>query len=422
MYATLVVAAAFAAARFLRGAAASGRHLFWWTAVAAPALCTLVLGLVTPLMEPYRVAFPMKAAIVFPGSARANVAACLLWLTGVAAHLLWIAGGAVALRLQSRRIPATTCPRWLALSGGIAATLGIRRPIRLRVGGAAVPFTYGMVRPTVVLPACAERWSESRRELVLFHELAHVARFDTATRAFERLAGAIFWFHPLVWIAVRRGHAERERACDDVVVTATARPAEYAAELLALARERHSVPRRGLRIAPTDVAMRIGAIFDRRRSRERARVGQVVAACLTLSVITGAAFLAGAGPAAGLDLCAAGAEPSLQRSGLPPHRLGVRVRGFTSCSEASVFGPAPGRDRRDDQPVEVILQTVDARRTCRMTIRGGVRTFRIDGVRADAGQGARWLDELLSLYDTTHAAAEIRAAVSAAEGQPAISG
>lgn len=415
MYVTLVVAAALAAGRFLRGAAASERHLFWWTAVAAPALCTLVLGLVTPLLQPYRVAFPMEAPLVFPGSARANVAACVVWLAGLAASLLWIAGGAVALRLQSRRIPVTSCPRWRALSAGIAATLGIRRRIRLRVGGAAVPFTYGVVRPTVVLPAGAEQWSDSRREFVLLHELAHVARFDTVSRGLERLAGALFWFHPLVWVALRRGNAERERACDDLVVTATAQPAEYAGELLDLARERSAVPAAGLCLAPTDVELRIAAIFDRLRPRNPARTGQVAAAGLTVAAIVCAAFLFGAGPAAGLDLCASGVEPSLQRSGFRPHRLGVRLREFTRCSEVSVFGPDGGADT-------VVFQTVDLRRTCRMTISRGVRTFRVDGVQVDARQGTRWLDELLTLYDTTHAAADIRAAAAAAGARPAIPG
>ena len=35
--------------------------------------------------------------------------------------------------------------------------------------------TWGMVRPTILLPEGAETWAEDRVHAVLHHELAHVA-------------------------------------------------------------------------------------------------------------------------------------------------------------------------------------------------------------------------------------------------------
>jgi beta-lactamase regulating signal transducer with metallopeptidase domain len=50
-----------------------------------------------------------------------------------------------------------------------------------------------------------------------------------------RVVCALYWFHPLVWIAWRRFCLESERACDDAVVRSVERIA-YAEQLVALAR------------------------------------------------------------------------------------------------------------------------------------------------------------------------------------------
>jgi hypothetical protein len=49
------------------------------------------------------------------------------------------------------------------------------------------------------------------------HEMSHVFRRDVLAQHLVHLTAMVYWFHPLVWLAVHRIGAEREQACDDVV-------------------------------------------------------------------------------------------------------------------------------------------------------------------------------------------------------------
>src|SRR5439155_1479877 len=114
---------------------------------------------------------------------------------------------------------------------------GIERPVVLLENAETdVPVTWGIVYPVILLPSTAAQWDEEQRIAVLTHELAHVKRFDALTQLVAQLALALLWFHPLVWMAVRRMRLEREHACDDFVLVAGARPSRYADDLLGLAR------------------------------------------------------------------------------------------------------------------------------------------------------------------------------------------
>lgn len=115
--------------------------------------------------------------------------------------------------------------------------LGVRRSVRLQVTDAPVaPFTVGVLRPEVILPAGVA----ARPDLaatVITHELAHVRRLDVAWMTIERMLAVVYWFHPAVWIALSRRHEARERACDALVLERGSVPARrYAHDLLAVVR------------------------------------------------------------------------------------------------------------------------------------------------------------------------------------------
>jgi beta-lactamase regulating signal transducer with metallopeptidase domain len=86
---------------------------------------------------------------------------------------------------------------WARLLDTAVATIGVRRPVRLLLSREhTVPFSFGLRRASIVIPAVAEAWAEDRRRAVLFHELAHVARYDCLTQTLALVACAMYWFHP----------------------------------------------------------------------------------------------------------------------------------------------------------------------------------------------------------------------------------
>jgi HEAT repeat protein/beta-lactamase regulating signal transducer with metallopeptidase domain len=165
----------------------------------------------------------------------------LAWLTGFAWMLgRLLVGVANVRRIVRRSVPADGYD-WQRLVGDARASMGAEPGARIVIGSeAAMPFTYGLLRPVIVLPESAEEWTMERRRSVLLHELAHVRRRDLLTNAVVQLACAVYWFHPLVRLAARRVRIEAERACDALVVAAGTRPSDYAGDLLEIARTMRS--------------------------------------------------------------------------------------------------------------------------------------------------------------------------------------
>jgi beta-lactamase regulating signal transducer with metallopeptidase domain len=254
----------------LRRASAGLRHLVWSAGIAALLLLPFVsLTLpwklpvpaaqlvLAPLPAPVspaavsgavrRETAPLSPAVPGPATEAASpvtprplvsTGAMLTWLLG-----LWIAGALVLLgrlalgaavvrRIVSRAVPLTS-PDWTRPLLEGADRLSLDAVPRLVVSERLpMPFACGVWRPVVVLPAGAEAWSDRRRRAVLCHELAHIRRLDLPVNALGQLACALYWFHPLVWLAARKLRMESERACDDLVLGVGTRASEYADHLL----------------------------------------------------------------------------------------------------------------------------------------------------------------------------------------------
>jgi beta-lactamase regulating signal transducer with metallopeptidase domain len=195
-----------------------------------------------------------------------------VWGVGAVIVLLPMLSGLSRLRRITRQSRRSVDGPWVELAdrlGGLS--LRSRRVVMLQADVSTSPMTWGVLRPVILLPSGVETWRDERLRAVLLNELAHVQRCDCLTLILARLSCALYWFHPLVWIAARQLRIESERACDDVVLQSGARAADYALDLLEMARAIRST--RGLAAAAVPMARplklegRVRAILDSTRSR-----------------------------------------------------------------------------------------------------------------------------------------------------------
>ncbi len=133
-----------------------------------------------------------------------------------------------------------------------------------------VPAAIGFWCRTIVLP----RWT--LRELppadlsvILIHEFEHLRRGDDWTNLVQKIVRALLFFHPAVWWIENRLSVEREMACDDAVLAATANPLGYANCLVSLLEK--SLAHRGFSMAQAAVnraretSLRLAQILDKDR-------------------------------------------------------------------------------------------------------------------------------------------------------------
>jgi beta-lactamase regulating signal transducer with metallopeptidase domain len=160
-----------------------------------------------------------------------------IWFAGAIVVLLRLAIGTWKVGQLARDGARVEDGMWLSLAQRLANRLGVTRPlILLRGESLAVPVTWGIVYPAVLLPQDSDSWTDERRRFVLVHEMAHVKRFDALTQLLAQIAVAVFWFDPLLWVAVHQMRVEREHACDDYVLRDGTTPSLYAGELLEMVR------------------------------------------------------------------------------------------------------------------------------------------------------------------------------------------
>jgi beta-lactamase regulating signal transducer with metallopeptidase domain len=310
----VVLAAGAGLTLALRRSAAAQRHRVWTASLAAvlvlPALVLMLPGVPLPGAIPLgrspsaTSASPSEAPSLVASSTAAPDGAVILHQDGVAppvhsptetsaqreaegagplpwfafALVLWAAGAILlAARFAAGYVRVWSVSRTASplppgeLAGEareLARDLGIRRGVRIVLGSAdAMPMTWGLVRPTVLLPHGAETWSASRRHHVLLHELAHVRRRDHLCQLLAQAACVLHWFDPLAWTAARRLRVERELACDDMVLAAGVRPSDYAEELLRVAQTFRGARGAAMAMAPlSQLRGRLTALLDEHRS------------------------------------------------------------------------------------------------------------------------------------------------------------
>ncbi len=170
---------------------------------------------------------------------------------------------------------------WLQSVKAAARSMGIRRKIvTLEADSSCPPDVVGAFVPRPLAARDWRSWSTQQRSCILLHELAHIRRGDISTQMLGRMALLVYWFHPLIWNAVRQLRVERELATDNCVLMGGQTASDYAEELLYTLRSYRPVgTEMGVAMANSArLDQRVLAILDpqRRRSPVGSRFGAVV--------------------------------------------------------------------------------------------------------------------------------------------------
>ena len=253
---TLTAGTAYA----LRGRSAAVRHHVWAlgivSAMAVPIMTVLLpswhsatLGNAARFWGPAHAtaenpnfqrlpSMVIDAAAASPLSGQLSRLTLLVWALGALFVVMKLLRGLARLAWVSAQSKLVLDDDWAQIVLRFRKSLHIVRPVQLLqcADASSMPLTWGMVRPCVMLPAGATEWPADRRQAVLSHELAHIARHDWFVQLCAELARGFYWFHPLVWFAGASLRSESECACDDSVLNSGMDASDYANQLLDLAR------------------------------------------------------------------------------------------------------------------------------------------------------------------------------------------
>lgn len=356
--ATVVMIVALIAARCSRRAPASMRHLILASAFAVVAALPLAERVVPGLtisfggpqadqpllpievvpqatsqeatLPPAAAASPLPARPADEARSSAPSATTLLaaaWVIGTLVCLVPV----LLTPWHLRRLRTASRP-WResdSFARAIAADVGSRH-VMLRVHDrVTAPLTCGVARPMVVLPTDATRWPDDDVKRAVVHELEHVRRGDWCVHVATRVVCALYWFHPLVWMAWRQLSLESERACDDAVLRVSDRTA-YAQQLVTLAR-RHSQPP-ALPVLSmvdrSDLSARIASLLDDTQARGRLGLARAMATVAAAGLLTATvAPLRAAGQGAQVPSTQPGTVSAFDVVSIKENRSGDTVQG-----------------------------------------------------------------------------------------------
>ena len=278
-----------------------------------------------------------------------------IWLGGILIALLPLVVAFIRVRSLSRSAHPAKTRRWRTLIESTPSIRHLSQRVRiLESTETAMPMTWGILRPTLLVPSNADRRPDWQCRDILLHELAHVERRDCLTQLAAQIACAVYWFNPLTWIAAARMKAERELACDDRVISAGSRASDYASNLLDVARSLRApslTSHTAIAMArPSQLSGRLLAVLDTQRNRRRVTRGiaagtsfAAAAVVLPLASLTPAKAAKADAPspvhASATSTSAAEKSPAVESTTHAFHTLPVSIVRAAQLPDVSVLSP-----------------------------------------------------------------------------------
>ncbi|HEX8644139.1 MAG TPA: M56 family metallopeptidase [Allosphingosinicella sp.] len=190
----------------------------------------------------------------------------ILYLGGVAMLTARLIAGLWTLRRWTRAASEADCPAWTEAFERTRWAAGAPQRLRLLVSDETPsPLSWGLFRPVILIDRDTLE-EPGDADAVLAHEIAHVVRRDWLVLMLTRVAAALFWFNPLVWVLEREVVQQAEEAAD-IEAALCVEPTRYAQTLVHWAQFNAGslLPANSIAPSASALARRVRAILDARR-------------------------------------------------------------------------------------------------------------------------------------------------------------
>lgn len=233
----------------------------------------------TPTEQPPQAEEKTKPAISLPVEPSA-----LIWGVGAAAlGLYFVVGYWRATREFDMSLPVEHpfCGEWLQRQ---KEKMPLRRQIRIRqFDRIGTPLTYGVRRPTILLPNQTLEEQPKTLTYILTHEYVHIRRFDCVSKLLLSAALCLHWFNPLVWVMYVLANRDLELSCDEMVLRLLGieNRSAYAMALLEMEEKRSGFGALYSAFGKNAIEERIGAIM---KMKKRSLLSVVMAVVLVFTM------------------------------------------------------------------------------------------------------------------------------------------
>ena len=208
----------------------------------------------------------------------------LIWGVGAAAlGLYFVVGYWRATREFDMSLPVEHpfCGEWLRRQ---KEKMPLRRQIRIRqFDRIGTPLTYGVRRPTILLPNQTLEEQPKTLTYILTHEYVHIRRFDCVSKLLLSAALCLHWFNPLVWVMYVLANRDLELSCDEMVLRLLGieNRSAYAMALLEMEEKRSGFGALYSAFGKNAIEERIGAIM---KMKKRSLLSVVMAVVLVFTL------------------------------------------------------------------------------------------------------------------------------------------
>ena len=146
----------------------------------------------------------------------------LAWLIGVSAIFCYILLINLWLLFKIKKLPVCDSEDILRILQECKMNLKVRSEVAVVYDDSLKsPALFGLFQPKIIIsPEIIKRLSSEELSYIFLHELSHLKRWDLWANGLVLAIQVVYWFNPLVWLALSQMKKDCEIACDATALAA----------------------------------------------------------------------------------------------------------------------------------------------------------------------------------------------------------